>query len=269
MEKDQILEFNLISAQGLKQASSNLRRLQTYAVAWVDPSTKLRTRIDHVGEGNPTWNDKFLFRVSPNFIACETSAVNIHLYAVGYIKDLLLGTVRFLLCNCLGKTASSSDAIASPAFTAVQIRRPSGKFRGILNVAIAIHNESEFPLLKGLSAINFRELTGETDKNKENVRRLSRGGSKRSEQSSGGDSCDFDLSSLDFSSDGAESTTSSSSPATCAALREWNGLRKVGGAGKLSEGVGMLCGLMMQNKIRRCPSDLDQRFWEESFGQNG
>ena len=275
-EGDQILEINLISAQGLKTPSGSRRRMQTYALAWVDPATKLRTRTDRVGAENPTWNELFLFRVSSHFLACEPSGVTVEIYAVGYIRDYLIGTVRFLLSSCLGKFPSSADAIGTPAFTAVQIRRPSGRFHGVLNIAASVCSStcSDFEIFSGASAISFRDLMGaEIKKEKEDDRRrrrrLSRIGSSRSMQSCGGESCDFDFSSLDLSSDGAESTTSSSSTASNV-LKEWNGVRTEV-AGKLKElkneggGGGLLCGLMLQRKIRFCPSDPNLRFWEESL----
>lgn len=275
-EGDQILEINLISAQGLKTPSGSRRRMHTYALAWVDPTAKLRTRTDRVGAENPTWNDKFLFRVSSHFLACETSGVTVEIYAVGYIRDYLIGTVRFLLSSCLGKFPSSAAAIGTPACTAVQIRRPSGRFHGVLNIAASVCSSScsDFEIFGCASAISFRDLVGaELEKEKEvdrrQRRRLSRIGSSSSVQSSGGESCDFDFSSLDLSSDGAESTTSSSSTASNA-LKEWNGARTEV-AQKLKEmknkggGEGLLCGLMLQRKVRCCQSDQNLRFWEESL----
>lgn len=280
MEEDQggnqILEINLISAQGLKTPSGTRRRMHTYAVTWIDPTEKLRTRTDRVGAENPTWNDKFLFRVSSHFLACETSGVTVEIYAVGYIRDYLIGTVRFLLSSCLGKFPTSADAIGTPAFTAVQIRRPSGRFHGVLNIAASVSSSTcfDFVLFGRASAISFRDLMGaELEKEKEADRRLgrrmSRIGSRSSVQSSGGESCDLDFSSLDLSSDGAESTTSSSSTASNA-LKEWNGVRTEV-AEKLKEmknecgGGGLLCGLVLQRKIRFCQSDHNLRFWEESL----
>ncbi|KAL3814794.1 hypothetical protein ACJIZ3_016062 [Penstemon smallii] len=254
----QILEINLISAQGLKTPPANLRRVQTYAVAWVNPSAKLRTRVDSVGGENPTWNDKFLFRVSNDFISGDTSAVSVEIFAVGYIRDFLIGTVRFLLSTCLKKT---TPITGTPAFNAVQIRRPSGRFQGVLNIATAVYDSSVFTNLENVSAVSFRDLMEKKESDSRRRRRLSRGGSKRSQQSSGGESCDF--------SDGGDSTTSSSS-STSTALKEWNGIREMVGnkKGAKSEGRGLLCGLMLQRRIPFCPSDQNLEFWADSFDEN-
>lgn len=250
----QILEINLISAQGLKPPSTNLRRLQTYAVAWVNPAAKLKTRVDSLGGENPTWNDKFLFRVSDEFISGDTSAVSVEIFGVGYIKDFLIGTVRFLLSTCLKKM----DPIrrgggGTPAFTAVQIRRPSGRFQGVLNIAAAVYDSSECGVLDKVSAVSFRELMEKKESESRRRRRLSRAGSK---QSSGGESCDF--------SDSADSTAST-------ALKDWNCVREMAGKekGGQSNGGGLLCGLMMQRKIPFCPSDRDLELWADSFEENG
>ncbi|KAL8511537.1 hypothetical protein ACS0TY_018080 [Phlomoides rotata] len=39
-------------------------------------------------------------------------------------------------------------SIGTPAFTAVQIRRPSGRFQGVLNFAAAVYYSSDYPILK-------------------------------------------------------------------------------------------------------------------------
>lgn len=247
-----ILEISLISAQNLKTPSTSIRRMQTYAVAWIDPTTKLRTRIDRVGSENPTWNEKFIFRVSPDFISGDTSGVSVAIYAVGCIKNFLVGTVRLLLSSCLHK----KTGIRTPAFTAVHIRRPSGRCHGVLNVAATVYDGTEFEMLSGLNAVAFHDLIGEGEKSnnhrRSRERRLSRVGSKESELSSA-DSFDFD--SVDFS-DGTESTTSSSSNASTV-LKDGNNAEVSGTKAFKSDGFGMLCGLMLQRRFSFCPSDLN------------
>ncbi|KAL1540196.1 hypothetical protein AAHA92_24585 [Salvia divinorum] len=245
----QILEINLISAQGLKAPPSNLRKMQTYAVTWVNPAAKLRTRVDSLGGENPTWNDKFLFRVSDQFLSGDTSAVSVEIFAVGYIKDVLIGTVRFLLSTCLAPHSPAPESPSrAPAFTAVQIRRPSGRFLGVLNIAAAVYYSADYPILDKVPAVSFRALT---EKKARESRRLSRGDSRRSNQSSCGESCDL--------SDADSTASSASSPAASTALKEWNFVREMAGKvkGAKSNGGGLLCGLMVARKIPSCPSNLD------------
>jgi hypothetical protein len=148
------LEINLISAQDLKPPSANLRRMQTYAVVWVDPSHKVNTRTDQVGGEYPTWNDRLFFSVSPEFLSSETSAVSIEIYAVGYLRDRKVGTVRFLASNLPPAVRSG---LTIPSFSAVHIRRPSGRIHGVLNIGTAVIARSHFPALDGRPAIGYRE----------------------------------------------------------------------------------------------------------------
>ncbi|XP_022741894.1 uncharacterized protein LOC111293420 [Durio zibethinus] len=160
---DQVLEINLISAQGLIESSViPHRRMKTYVVAWVDSFTKLHTRVDPVGGKNPTWNDKFLFKVSPQFLLSKTSAVSIEIYAIGFFRDRLVGRVRFLISNFL--PTASAAAMKTPAFAAYLIRSPSGSggFFGTLNIGRMVLDPSVgFQALNEVSAIDYHDLTGE------------------------------------------------------------------------------------------------------------
>ncbi|XVE77222.1 hypothetical protein DITRI_Ditri13aG0044300 [Diplodiscus trichospermus] len=161
MEKSYVLEVTLISAQGLKEPSPKLRSMQTYATAWIDSSVKLRTCVDRVGGRNPTWNDKFLFKVSSEFLSSETSGVSVEIFAVGVLRDTLLGTVRFLVSNFL-PSCSVFNAVKTPSFNAVQVRRASGRYHGILNIGAAVLDGIQVPAMAGVSAIGFRDLIGES-----------------------------------------------------------------------------------------------------------
>lgn len=242
-----ILEINLISAQGLKPPSANLRRLQTYALVWVDSSTKLRTRLDRVGGENPTWNDKFLFKVTTEFLSSETSGVSFEIYAVGCLRDSILGTVRFLISN-LPVFSPNEEMIKTPSFIALQIRRPSGRFQGVLNIGVIINDNSDFATLNGVPAIDYRDLMGES------INRRRRRDSKKSismeEDAHGENSCG-DSGDL---SDGDDSTTSSSSAASTA-LKDWNGVIDLVGTNNLrssSDNEGLFCGLLFQRRLPLC-----------------
>ncbi|XP_022735471.1 uncharacterized protein LOC111288741, partial [Durio zibethinus] len=146
MVKNYVLEITLISAQGHKEPSSKLRRMQTYAFAWIDPSVKLRTCVDRVGGGNPTWNDKFLFKISSEFLSSQTCGVSVEIFAVGVLGDTLLGSVRFLLSNFL-PPGSAFKAVKTPSFDAVQVRRRSGRFHRVLNIGATVLGGANVPAM--------------------------------------------------------------------------------------------------------------------------
>lgn len=256
-----ILEINLISAQGLKPPSANIRRMQTYAVVWIDPSTKLRTRTDRVGSGNPTWNDKFLFRVTPEYLSSETSGVSIEIYAIGCIRDALIGTVRLLVSNLPLSTPSST--ITTPSCIALQIRRPSGRFRGVINIGANVIGGSDFWALHGASAIGYRDLVGESQHRRRKER-------QRDTKSSVGEDVNYSCGESGDLSDGTDSTTSSSSTASTV-LKDWNRVGDFAGTNLVrssSDGGGLLCGLLMQRRLLPCLSAQDLRSYGGSQKEN-
>ncbi|KAK1290594.1 hypothetical protein QJS10_CPB18g01895 [Acorus calamus] len=150
-----LLEFNIISAQDLHPVH---RRMRTYAVAWVRPDRKLSTRLDPTGDSDPTWNDKFVFRVEPDFLRSETSAVMIEIYSVarGPIPDRLVGSVRVVLSHLIFSTPSSR-------FVALQVRRPSCRPQGIVNIGVSLL-DGFAPVYAGLggSELGYKDLMGDS-----------------------------------------------------------------------------------------------------------
>ncbi|KAH0451539.1 hypothetical protein IEQ34_018838 [Dendrobium chrysotoxum] len=127
-----LLEVTLISAQDLFPSSRSMR---TYAVAWLRPDHRLRTRLDAVGHTEPTWNDKFVFRVDDSTLRSDTSAIHVDIYAARPRyrpgSDTLLGTSRAILSTLRPSPATN--------FVALQIRRPSSlRPQGILNIGVAL-----------------------------------------------------------------------------------------------------------------------------------
>ncbi|XVF13906.1 hypothetical protein REPUB_Repub09cG0010100 [Reevesia pubescens] len=166
----QVLEINLISAQGLVEPSVKHRHhMKTFAVVWIDPSTKLHTQVDCVGAQNPTWNDTFLFKVSPHFLLGKTSAVSVEIYAVGFFRHKLIGSVRVLISNFL--PIASADAMKTHAFGAYLIRNPSGNSFGILNIGGMVRDASAgFQALTKVSGIDYHYFTGENLDGKRHLR---------------------------------------------------------------------------------------------------
>ncbi|KAL3812417.1 hypothetical protein ACJIZ3_013685 [Penstemon smallii] len=158
----QLLEINIISAQDLEPVSKKMR---TYATAWVHNNRKLSSCVDSEGNNNPTWNDKFVFRVDEEFLRQDNSAVMIEIYAVHWLRDTLVGTVRVLVGNLIPPPARSNHHNhhhIGMRFVALQIRRPSGRPQGILNIGVALLDSSmrSMPLYTQLStsAVGYRDL---------------------------------------------------------------------------------------------------------------
>ncbi|GFP87992.1 hypothetical protein PHJA_000942900 [Phtheirospermum japonicum] len=164
----QLLELNIISAQDLSPVSKNLR---TYAVTWINPDRKLRTVIDQDGQTNPTWNDKFVFRVDNKLLDSETSSVMIEIYAQGWLRDAPVGSVSVLISNLI--PPSVREERSSRRFVALQIRRPSGRPQGILNMGVSLLDNTmrSMPLFKELgasAAVGFPGLTDVKSQKKNN-----------------------------------------------------------------------------------------------------
>ncbi|KAG4910926.1 hypothetical protein JHK82_056934 [Glycine max] len=162
----QLLELNVISAQDLAPLGRNMR---TYAVSWVHPDRKLSTRVDSEGHTNPTWNDKFVFRVDEEFLYSDTSAIMIEIYALHWFKDIHVGTVRVLVGNLAPPPSKPFHNNRTPLgmrFIALQVRRPSGRPQGILNIGFTVLDSSmrSMPLYThNASAVGYRHLMGEKD----------------------------------------------------------------------------------------------------------
>ncbi|KAK6161203.1 hypothetical protein DH2020_004584 [Rehmannia glutinosa] len=131
----QLLEINIISAQDLEPVSKKMR---TYATAWMHPNRKLSSSVDTEGNNNPTWNDKFVFRVDEEFLRQDTSAVMIEIYAVHWFRDVLVGTVRVLVGNLIpppSRTHHNGQHYTGMRFVALQI---GGKESSILSITDSV-----------------------------------------------------------------------------------------------------------------------------------
>ncbi|KVI00418.1 uncharacterized protein LOC112520109 [Cynara cardunculus var. scolymus] len=155
----QLLEVSVMSAQDLEPTWG---KMKTYATAWIHTRRKLSTRIDSVGGANPTWNDKFVFRVDEEFLCLDDSSVMIEIYATNWLRDTLVGTVRVLVGNVVShpQTSHNKHYTGGMRCVALQVRRPSGRPQGILNVGMAVLDSSmrSMPLYSGASAVGYSDL---------------------------------------------------------------------------------------------------------------
>ncbi|KAL4190080.1 hypothetical protein AMTRI_Chr08g210270 [Amborella trichopoda] len=159
-----LLELNIISAQDIHPAT---QAMHPYAVAWVHRDHKLSTRTDPQGHTEPTWNDKFIFRVTETFLRSDTAAVTIQIFThrpCCVFPDPLIGTVRVLVGNLLS-AQSHAPGYSGMRFTALQVRRPSGRPQGILNLGITLLDPAlrSMPLyVQATSALGYQDLMGQT-----------------------------------------------------------------------------------------------------------
>nr|GMD17950.1 putative disease resistance RPP13-like protein 3 [Ipomoea batatas] len=91
----------------------------------------------------PNCNYKFLFRISPDFISSETSRVTFEFYVVACIKDILVGSICFLLSSCPTTVKAS---VGTPAFIAAQIQRRSERFHDVLSIRVTVYGATKFNL---------------------------------------------------------------------------------------------------------------------------
>ncbi|XP_057515848.1 uncharacterized protein LOC130797305 [Amaranthus tricolor] len=131
-ESFQLLQINVLSARDL---ASMGKSMHTYVVGWINPARKQTTRIDHNGNNCPEWNDRFVFRVTPRLLSSESSFIEIEIYCQAWLRDTLIGSVRVAIANILPASGPIGSTRRS---VALQIRRPSGRPQGILNVTVSV-----------------------------------------------------------------------------------------------------------------------------------
>ncbi|XP_010245272.1 PREDICTED: uncharacterized protein LOC104588854 isoform X1 [Nelumbo nucifera] len=146
--KVRAVELNLISAQGLNSGRW-WKGMKTYAVSWINPTQKLRSRIDTVGRSNPTWNDKFIFVMDgERDLGNSTSALEIEIYTVR----------RFWKDQCIGVVSIPLDNLMKGGFMAIELHHPSsGAVEGILNVGVTMLDNVQF-FVKSSVPVDYRAL---------------------------------------------------------------------------------------------------------------
>ncbi|XP_039018896.1 uncharacterized protein LOC120150273 [Hibiscus syriacus] len=132
-----ILEMNLVSAEDLAPVSKNMK---TYAVVWIKPDEKLATGVDQNGGTDPTWKDRFTFKVDDKFLNSEDAKIVVEIYAAAWVKDALVGSVKVLFNDIfhLRSVADAETNNSARRTVTLQIRRPSGRPQGILKMEVAL-----------------------------------------------------------------------------------------------------------------------------------
>lgn len=134
------VEVTLISAQDLYPTARSMR---TYAVAYIRPDDRARTRVDPTGRTEPSWNDKFIFRVEDDVLRSDTASITVDVYAARsglfFGPDTHIGTARALLSTLRPSSVTR--------YAALQVRRPTSlRPQGILNISVALVVNTDAPL---------------------------------------------------------------------------------------------------------------------------
>ncbi|GLT68369.1 hypothetical protein SLA2020_406100 [Shorea laevis] len=128
------IEVLIISAQDLKNVK-HVNKMKTYAVVYVEKSHVAKTGVDEHGETNPTWNEVVKVKFPPRLPENDVlAAVNVDIYANGHVREKPVGSARVLLCDVLRGGDASEPADNPIQCMTVQVRRPSGRPQGFLNL---------------------------------------------------------------------------------------------------------------------------------------
>ncbi|MED6185760.1 hypothetical protein PIB30_060198, partial [Stylosanthes scabra] len=79
--------------------------------------------LDQIGDNNPTCNNTFHFRITPEYLTSIISGFSIAINVVRTFNDHVIGTVRIMMSNILYNV----ELPMKPCFSAVQVCCQSGE----------------------------------------------------------------------------------------------------------------------------------------------
>ncbi|GAB4858300.1 hypothetical protein Ancab_009772 [Ancistrocladus abbreviatus] len=128
------VEVTMTSAKDLKNVNWRRGPLKPYAVVWVDPARKCSTRIDEEGDTSPYWNQTLRL---PLYAPIEDSALYIDIVHANAAEDTkpLIGSARIPLRDVV-----DDAGIGGRATRNLQLKRPSGRPQGKLNIEVSVRD---------------------------------------------------------------------------------------------------------------------------------
>ncbi|GAB2224317.1 hypothetical protein Droror1_Dr00005070 [Drosera rotundifolia] len=92
----------------------------------------------------------------------DTASAFIEIYARAWCRDLLVGSVNILVASLVPNHKPTATR-----FVALQIRRPSGRPKGILNVGVSVHDGKlkSMQIFSDVTAASSTTLSGITNSN--------------------------------------------------------------------------------------------------------
>nr|ABU98655.1 SRC2 protein [Taiwania cryptomerioides] len=131
------IEVTLISARDIQDVNL-FTKSKVYAVAWIrgDPRpTKQRTVSDKENGTNPSWNKSMSFAVDEAALQQGRLVLEVEIRSEGTFGDKEVGHVSVPMKEFLGKKPTGGVD-----FVSYQVRKPSGKAKGTLNLSVKLNN---------------------------------------------------------------------------------------------------------------------------------
>lgn len=138
------MELTLISARDLKNTNI-LSKTKAYAVAWIsnDHKNRQKTPLDKDNGTDPTWNHVMKFTLDEAALQQSRLVLEIVIYANSTFGDKEIGRVSAPLNEFLRPAGGNKGAITSAHFVSYQVRKPSGKAKGVLNLSVKLAEKPE------------------------------------------------------------------------------------------------------------------------------
>jgi len=130
------LELTIIAAAGLKNVNLLGKKINPYAVAWIDPLVKKSTQTLQNSGRDPVWNETLCLPLQTELLNNPNAALIIQVLSAGHLKTKIAGTTTLML-NEIKRICSVTDRDEQKTL-ALQLWRPSGRAYGILKVSLKL-----------------------------------------------------------------------------------------------------------------------------------
>ncbi|KAL9251794.1 hypothetical protein AKJ16_DCAP04708 [Drosera capensis] len=139
------LQLTITSAKDLKNVNWRHGPLRPYVVVWVDPSTKLTTRVDEEGNTSPRWDQTIMV---PLETPPSESTLYIDIVHADAAEDTkpLVGSAQIPLGDILNRLRGPLE---------LELHRPSGRPQGTINVEVDIRPSQYYPVQPGYAQRDY------------------------------------------------------------------------------------------------------------------
>ncbi|XP_050234959.1 uncharacterized protein LOC126683166 [Mercurialis annua] len=156
------IEVLIISAENLKNVK-HVTKMKPYALVYVEKDLHMaKTHVDNHGGTDPTWNEIVNVRFREHLPETDVmAALNVDIYAHGHVREKPIGSARVLLCDVL-KGGKPDDPADNPIqCMTVQVRRPSGRPQGLLNLWVP--PTGKFLIRRDSLSFNVKDVVAEKE----------------------------------------------------------------------------------------------------------